>query len=65
MNVVDALHSLRQGNTLVTKDWVGWFNMIENYIHFSCPGDYPCCHDSFTIDEFLDAYGDCDFTIKN
>lgn len=62
MNALEALDAMRNGDTLTTKDRIGWFNMSGNYINFSCPGDYPCCHDDYSISDFLEMFSDTDFT---
>jgi len=63
MNALEALDAMRNGDTLTTKDRIGWFNMSgNNCINFSCPGDYPCCHDDYSISDFLEMFSDSEFT---
>lgn len=62
MNVFDALELLKSGRVVKPSEWVGSFSLSGNWVNISCPGDYPCCHDSITIDDFLENYKDDTFT---
>ncbi|NDB29996.1 hypothetical protein EB155_10385 [archaeon] len=64
MNVTEAVEMLKQKKTLITNNRIGWFTMGDKYINFSCPGDYPCCHDDYTIDEFFDIFKDDTFELN-
>ena len=58
MTAQEALAYMQQTSTeyreVRCKSLVGTFHLIGDRVFFGCPGEYPCCHDDTSIEQFLE-----------
>lgn len=58
---VEYMQQPGNDNYVCCDSWTGVFCIINDRVYFSCPGEYPCCHDDQTIEEFLEEFKNEEF----
>jgi hypothetical protein len=63
LTVQESLTEMKNGKTVKSNRCAGWFILSGDEVFFSCVGEYPCCHDNYPINEFLDFHKDDKFKV--